>query len=108
MEQRQRGPCVCPVFPIGTPTSDRSFGSPTESVVRLMQGAPGLAFPPYFQVEQLSQVMAQRGDECGVLPKRTVARTAETIHAAVWAPLHLHAALELFQGFERNLQRMPV
>ena len=52
--------------------------------------------------------MAQSRDERGVLPARAVAGTAETIHTAVWTPLHFHAALELFQGFERNLHRMPV
>src|SRR5437879_9951656 len=71
MQKRQRGPCVCSVLPVGTPTRDRGLGAPTKSIVRLMQGAPGLVFPPYFQVEQLSQVIAEGRNERGVLPERT-------------------------------------
>ncbi len=52
--------------------------------------------------------MAQRGDECGVLPTRAVAGAAEAIHAAVWPSLHFHVPFELFEGLERDLHRMPV
>lgn len=73
VEERERGPCVRPVLPVRVPTRDRGLGAAAEGVVRLMQGAPSLAFAPHFQVEQLSQVVAQSRNERGVLPARAVA-----------------------------------
>src|SRR5215469_13172396 len=52
--------------------------------------------------------MAQGGNERGVLPARAVAGASEAIRAAVWPPLHLHVALELFEGLERDLYGMAV
>src|SRR5437879_743383 len=108
MEKRQRRPGVCSVLPVRTPACDRGLCAPTKGIVRLMQRAPGLAFAPNLQIEQFSQIMAQSRDERGVLPARAVAGTAEAVNTPVWPPLHRHVALELFQGFERNLDRMPV
>src|SRR6266566_9304773 len=52
--------------------------------------------------------MTQSGNERGILPARAVARTAEAINAAIWPPLHDHAALKLFQSLERDFERMPI
>src|SRR5438105_1510432 len=52
--------------------------------------------------------MAQGSNEGGVLPTRAVPGASEAVNAAVWPPLHLNAAFELFQSFERDLDRMPV
>src|SRR5579885_1803816 len=93
---------------ITAPACDGGLGTVTESIVRLMQRAPGLTFALDLQIEQLAQVVAQSRDEGGILPAGAVMGAAEAVHAAVWPPLHLHLALELFQSFERDLHRMPV
>src|SRR5436853_429242 len=96
------------MFPLRPPACDGRFRAPAELGIGFIQRAPCLALAAHVQLEQLSQVMAQTSNERGVLPARAVAGTAETIHAAVWPPLHLHVAFELFQSLERDFERMPV
>src|SRR5438067_13095969 len=96
------------VLPLRSPVCDGRFRAPAELRIGFIKRAPCLALAAHVQLEQLSQVMAQTSNERGVLPARAVAGTAETIHAAVWPPLHLHVAFELFQSLERDFERMPV
>src|SRR6266567_4320240 len=96
------------MFPLRSPVCDGRFRAPAELRVGFIQRAPCLALAAHVQLEQLSQIMAQSGNERGVLPARAVAGTAETIHAAVWPLLHLHVALELLQSLERDFERMPI
>src|SRR5579883_1011267 len=93
---------------ITAPACDGGLGTVTESIVRLMQRAPGLTFALDLQIEQFSQVVAQSRNERGILPARAVMGAAEAVHAAVGPTLHLHLALKLFQSFERDFERMPV
>src|SRR5437879_5897091 len=96
------------MFPLRSPVCDGRFRAPAELGIGFIQRAPCLALAAHVQLEQLSQVMAQSGNERGVLPARAVAGTAEAIHAAIWPMLHLHVALELFQSLERDFEGMPV
>src|SRR6267378_7080731 len=96
------------MFPLRSPVCDGRFRAPAELGIGFIQRAPCLGLTAHLQLEQLSQVMAQSGNERGVLPARAVAGTAETIHASVCPPLHLHIALELFQSLEGDFDRMAV
>src|SRR6266446_304065 len=96
------------VLSLRSPACDGRLGAPTELSIGFIEWAPRLALAAHIQLEQFSQVMAESGSECGILPARAVAGTAETINAAVWPLLHLHVALELFQSLERDFERMPV
>src|SRR6266436_821950 len=69
------------MFPLRPPACDGRFRAPAELGIGFIQRAPCLALAAHVQLEQLSQVMAQSGNERGVLPARAVAGTAETIHA---------------------------
>src|SRR6266513_653406 len=96
------------VLPFRSPACDGRLGAPAELRIGFIQRAPCLALAAYLQLKQLSQVMTQSGSERGVLPALAVAGAAEAIHAAVWPPLHLHVAFELFQSLERDFERMSV
>src|SRR6185437_5452644 len=108
VHEEARKPRMGAVLPLRAPACDRRLGASAELGIRFVQRAPCLALAAHLQLEQLPQIMAQSSNERGVLPTRAVAGTAETINAAVWPPLHLHVALELFQSLERNFERMPV
>src|SRR5260370_23382490 len=91
------------MFPLRSPVCDGRFRAPAELSIGFIQRAPCLALAAHVQLEQLSQIMAQSGNERCVLPARAVPGTAEPIHAAVWPLLHLHLAFELFQTLSRSI-----
>src|SRR5258708_39457308 len=77
------------VLPARTPARDWRFCAPAKLGVRLVKRAPSLAFAAHLQLEQFSQVMAESGSACGVLPARAGAGPAEAIDAAGCPPLHV-------------------
>src|SRR6266550_2501591 len=86
-----------PVLPLRPPACDWRLCAPTELAVRFIKRAPSLPFAAHLQLEQLSQVIAESGNEGGILPARAVARTVEAIYATVWPPFHDHVPFELLQ-----------
>src|SRR6266446_5309582 len=63
------------VLPLRSPACDGRLGAPTELSIGFIEWAPRLALAAHIQLEQFSQVMAESGSECGVLPARAVAGT---------------------------------
>src|SRR5579864_4661953 len=96
------------VLALRVPARYRRLDAATEVAVAVMNRRPCLAFASHLEVKKLAEVVTKSTDECGVLPARAIAGTAETVNAAVRSRLHNDVALELFQGLERHLQGMPV
>src|SRR5579883_378351 len=71
------------MFPLGSPACDGLLRAPTELGIRFIEWTPRLALAAHVQLKQLSQVVAEGGDERGVLPTRAVPRATETIQATV-------------------------
>src|SRR5260370_33983363 len=99
---------MCAMLAVRPPACNRRLCASAKLRIRLIKSAPSLASPAHLQLKQLSQVMAQGGNERGILPARTVAGTSEAINAAIWPPFHDHVPFELLQSLERDFQRMPV
>src|ERR1700741_4852317 len=59
-------------------------------------------------IEHLTQVVTERGDESGILPAGTISGAAKAIDATVRLTLHEDITLELLQGAETNLKRMLI
>src|SRR5579883_2850700 len=93
-----RIPCDCQRFSIN---SDKIC-------VCLVKWVPAPSVSFQLKVEQLSQIVAQGGNEGCVLPARTIAGTSETVYAAVGLALHNNVALKGFQRAERYLYRVRV
>src|SRR6185437_8362886 len=69
---------------------------------------PGFPFAAHLQIKQLAQVMTKSGNECCVLPARTIAGATETIDSAVRLPLHKDVALELLQSLLCHFKGMTI
>src|ERR1700756_4416733 len=76
--------------------------------VCLLQRVPAPSIRVQLKVEQLSEVVAQGGDEGGVLPARTITGAPETVYAAVGLALHNNVALKGFKRAERYLHRVGI
>jgi hypothetical protein len=76
--------------------------------VCLLQRVPPPSIRFQLKVEQLSQIVAQCGDERCVLPARTITGTSETVYTAIGLALHNNVALKGFKRAERYLNRVRV
>src|SRR5438477_5495286 len=99
---------VSAMLALRAPARDRRLGAPAELAVGLVQRAPHFAFALHFEIKDLTQVMAESGNEGCVLPAGAVPGAAKAIDAAVGPTLHDDVALELLQCLQRHLKRMPV
>src|SRR4029077_16974548 len=77
---------MCAMMTVRPPARDWRFRPPAELGIRFIEWAPYFTLAAHLQLEQLSQVMAERGNERCVLPARAVVGTTEAIDTTVWPP----------------------
>lgn len=90
----------------GAVNAGKTIATPTQSIPLTVDSGPPIRFQ--LKVEQLSEVVAQGGDEGGVLPARTITGTLETVYAVVGLALHNNVALKGFKRAERYFHGVGV